>query len=163
MKTLWNPWRMEHVSGQAEKISGCLFEPKGQARHDKHQLLLYRSAFVVVLLNRFPYSNGHLLVAPTKHVACITELDQEANSRLAAMVKHSVAIIKKIFTPDGVNVGLNIGSAAGAGIEAHLHYHIIPRWEGDHNFMTVIGEIRSIPEHIDHTFQRLLPEFNSLD
>lgn len=162
MKTLWTPWRLEHVLGSAPKKDGCIFEPEGNSRSSKTELLLYRDTHTVVLLNRFPYANGHLLIAPSRHVGCITELRAEENHRLIDMVQKATAIVQKLFSPDGVNIGLNIGSAAGAGIADHLHYHLIPRWEGDHNFMAVIGEVRTIPEHIDATFDKLLPEFNTL-
>ncbi len=159
MKTLWTPWRMDHVTGRIPKEEGCIFEPGTGFSNDKSRLLLLRTENVIVLLNRFPYANGHLLVAPVKHVACITELTFSENAQLMEMIKRSVFIIKKNLSPDGLNVGCNIGAAAGAGIADHLHYHIVPRWNGDHNFMTVLGEIRTIPEHIEATFDRLLPDF----
>lgn len=162
MKTLWTPWRIEHVLGSAPKKEGCIFEPDGDCRSCKNDLLLYCDSYTMVLLNRFPYTNGHLLVAPRRHVACITELSAAENHALSDMVQNATAIIRKLFSPDGINIGLNIGSAAGAGIADHLHYHLIPRWDGDHNFMAVIGEIRTIPEHITATFDKLLPEFNKL-
>lgn len=159
MKTLWTPWRMEHVLGTAPKVEGCLFEPAGEKRFSKKELLLLRTAETVVLLNRFPYTNGHLLVAPAAHVGCISELTRKQNHALADMVQRSAAILKRVLQPDGINIGVNIGEAAGAGIADHLHYHLIPRWKDDHNFMAVIGEIRTIPEHINATFDKLLPEF----
>lgn len=162
MKTLWAPWRMDHVQGNADKISGCLFEPPGSASFDKKLLLLYRDAQTVVLLNRFPYANGHLLVAPTEHVACITELSPSAQTSLMDMVSKSIQILKEQLQPDGLNVGCNLGKVAGAGIEDHLHFHIVPRWEDDHNFMTVLADIRSIPEHLLCTFDNLFTPFQDL-
>ncbi len=162
MKNLWNPWRMEHVTGKTQKVAGCLFEPPGNYRQDKEYLLLYRDSDTVVLLNRFPYANGHLLVAPVRHVGCITDLSDKENCALSCIVKKSAAILKAHLNPDGLNIGCNIGGAAGAGIADHLHVHIVPRWDGDHNFMTVLSEIRTIPEHIEHTFDALSPFFNNL-
>lgn len=162
MKNLWTPWRMEHVSGEAETVNGCLFEPETDASHDKKLLLLYKDAKTIILLNRFPYTNGHLLVAPTLHAACISDLSSEKISRLMDMIQESVKILKKHFSPDGFNIGANIGASAGAGVADHLHFHIVPRWSGDHNFMTVVSEIRTIPEHIDRTFDKLLPSFLQL-
>jgi ATP adenylyltransferase len=162
MKTLWTPWRIEHVLGQAPKTNHCLFEPCGNSRADKDSLLLFRDDFSLVLLNRFPYANGHLLVAPHRHVSCITELSTDENRALMETVKNSTAILKKHLSPDGFNIGCNIGSIAGAGIADHLHYHIVPRWSGDHNFITVISDIRTIPEHIDTTYDKLLPDFQAL-
>lgn len=162
MKTLWTPWRMEHVLGQAATPDGCLFEPDGDTVHDKKALLLYRDALCLVLLNRFPYTNGHLLVAPRRHVACITELSMAESNAVMEMIKQAVTILTRQLHPDGINVGCNLGSAAGAGIADHLHFHLVPRWQEDHNFITVIGEVRTIPEHIDATFEKLLPDFLDL-
>ncbi len=162
MKNLWSPWRIEHVLGTGPPPDGCLFEPAGEGRADKKALLLYRDRRVVVLLNRFPYTNGHLLVAPVRHRACITELTGAENCALMEMMKNATTILKNHLKPDGFNIGCNIGATAGAGIADHLHFHIVPRWEGDHNFMCVIAEMRTIPEHIDATFDRLLPAFSAL-
>lgn len=162
MKTLWTPWRIEHVLGNAPQPDGCLFEPAGDGKADKEALLLYRDRSVVVLLNRFPYTNGHLLVAPARHKACITELTTAENCALMEMVKNATTILKSHLKPDGFSIGCNIGATAGAGIADHLHFHIVPRWEGDHNFICVIAEIRTIPEHIAATYDRLLPAFSAL-
>ena len=162
MKTLWAPWRMEHVTGQAPKVSGCLFEPPGEAPQDRAQLLLYRDPLCLVLLNRFPYSNGHLLLAPRRHVACLSELDEDEQAALMALTGHCTTILRKVMGPDGFNIGCNIGQAAGAGIAEHVHIHIVPRWQDDHNFMTVLSEVRAIPEHLEATHERLRPEFQNL-
>lgn len=162
MKTLWAPWRMEHVQGTAAKVSGCLFEPKGTATFDKDALLLYRDTQIVVLLNRFPYSNGHLLIAPTRHIGCITALNPEEQAAVMGMLTKASQILRDHLQPDGLNVGCNLGKVAGAGIAEHLHFHIVPRWEDDHNFMTVLGDVRSIPEHLLTTFDKLLPPFQEL-
>jgi ATP adenylyltransferase len=153
---------MEHVLGLAEKISGCLFEPPGETSSDPDALLLYRDSCTVVLLNRFPYANGHLLVAPVRHVADITELSQAENQGLMTMLQQSSAILRRRLHPDCLNIGLNLGDVAGAGIADHLHFHIVPRWQGDHNFMTVTADIRTIPQHISRTFEQLLPDFQQL-
>ena len=162
MKQLWTPWRMEHVLGTAPHFSGCIFEPPGDHSCDKANLLLLRDATKVVLLNRFPYANGHLLVAPRRHVADLTELTDEENLQLMAMLAKSCTIIRRHLKPDGINIGLNLGSVAGAGIADHLHFHLVPRWQNDHNFMTVCAEIRTIPQHIEHTFDLLLDDFQAL-
>ncbi len=162
MKTLWTPWRIEHVEGRAAKPDGCLFEPAGSCRTSKKELLLYRDHQTLVLLNRFPYTNGHLLVAPVRHLGCITELTPAENFALMETVKGATAILKNHLHPDGFNIGCNIGATAGAGIADHLHIHIVPRWDGDHNFISVIADIRTIPELIEATFDRLLPDFLKL-
>jgi ATP adenylyltransferase len=162
MKTLWTPWRMEHVLGKNKNTLACIFEPPGDTASDKSYLLLHRNKHTVVLLNRFPYANGHLLVAPLLHVPELSDLDTRQSTSLIQMVSRCTTILKKALKPDGINIGLNIGDTAGAGIADHLHFHIVPRWRGDHNFMTVCADIRTIPQHIDHTYDQLLPYFESL-
>jgi ATP adenylyltransferase len=153
---------MDHVLGNASKADFCIFEPPGTAHFDKQNLLLYRDRRGVVLLNRFPYANGHLLVAPLKHLGCLTELTDSENNDLMHLVSEATKILKKHMAPSGFNIGCNLGNVAGAGIADHLHFHIVPRWDGDHNFMTVLSDIRTIPEHIDTTFDKLLPDFTTL-
>ncbi len=162
MKTLWTPWRMAHVLGKVPREEGCLFEPPGEEKSIKEHLLLFRDSTTVVLLNRFPYANGHLLVAPRKHVACLTELLPDEATALMSMLQKCCAILNNHFACDGMNIGCNIGEPAGAGIADHLHFHLVPRWSGDHNYMTVIAEIRTIPDHIENTFDQLLPKFKEL-
>lgn len=162
MKNLWTPWRMEHVTGTAPQTQGCLFEPPGKESCSKEHLLLYRDPLCVVLLNRFPYANGHLLAAPARHVRDITELHAQENAALMALLQQCCTILRTRLRPHGINIGLNLGKTAGAGIDAHLHFHLVPRWEGDHNFMTVTADIRTIPQHINHTFDLLLADFQQL-
>lgn len=162
MKTLWTPWRIEHVLGKAEKADYCIFDPPVSGRHSKEHLLLLQDHLTVVLLNRFPYANGHLLIAPKRHISEIKDLDQQENARLMALLGESTKILGEVLKADGFNVGCNLGETAGAGIADHLHFHVVPRWQGDHNFISVIGELRTIPEHIEATFERLLPHFNAL-
>ncbi len=159
MRTLWTPWRMEHVRGTAPPLQGCLFEPEGDQPHAREVLLLYRDSGRLCLLNRYPYANGHLLVAPARHVACLTELKSAELREVNELVQKATQILKDELQPDGFNIGLNVGRGAGAGIDDHLHFHIVPRWQDDHNYMTVVAEIRAIPEHIAHTYERLLPHF----
>jgi len=162
MKNLWTPWRMEHVLGRAEQPEGCLFEPAGDVSQDQAALLLYRTHLIVVLLNRFPYANGHLLVAPARHVADIDLLGEDERCSLMNMLADCTTILRNRLRPDGFNIGLNMGRVAGAGIDDHLHFHIVPRWQDDHNFMTVCADIRTIPQHIQHTFELLAPDFRRL-
>lgn len=162
MKVLWAPWRMVHVLGTAPVPCGCLFEPPGSSPQEKTHLLLFRDELTVVLLNRFPYANGHLLLAPRRHLADLAELSGEESGRLMAMLTSCCTILRRRLNPQGINIGLNLGTAAGAGIADHLHFHLVPRWEGDHNFMTVCAEIRTIPQHIERTFDLLAPDFLAL-
>jgi ATP adenylyltransferase len=153
---------MSYIQEKSTSGKGCIFEVGIGKKYEKKNLLLYRDATVVVLLNRFPYANGHLLLAPGRHVSDIEDILPEESAGLFAMIRQSVKILRQHIRPDGFNIGLNLGTVAGAGQPEHLHYHIVPRWEGDHNFMTVLAEIRSIPEHIENTFERLLPDFQEL-
>ncbi|MBU0480347.1 MAG: HIT domain-containing protein [Proteobacteria bacterium] len=162
MKNLWAPWRMSYIMEKKAPAEACFFDAAPEKNHDRHHLILYRNAATVVLLNRYPYANGHLLVAPARHVATLLELAEAEAASLIAMVRSATAILEKHLRPDGFNIGLNLGEVAGAGIADHLHFHIIPRWSGDHNFMATVAEIRTIPEHIEQTFDRLLPDFQSL-
>ncbi|MDK9705886.1 MAG: HIT domain-containing protein [Desulforhopalus sp.] len=163
MKTLWTPWRVEHVLGTAAQRTGCIFEPTGHDPADKKQLLLYRDNQVVVLLNRYPYTNGHLLIAPIRHIACLTDLSLEEITSVMAMIQKATRLLNKHLKPEGLNIGCNVGTIAGAGIADHLHFHIVPRWNGDHNFISVLADIRTIPEHIEATYDRLAPDFLALN
>ena len=162
MKNIWTPWRMTYIQETIPLEKGCIFEAGTGKNFKKESLLLYRDTLTVVLLNRFPYANGHLLIAPCRHVGDISDLLQEESVALFSMIKESVAILRKHKNPDGFNIGLNLGTVAGAGHPEHLHFHVVPRWEGDHNFITVLAEVRTIPEHIESTFDQMLPDFQEL-
>ena len=148
--------------GTAPHPSHCLFEPEGDQPHSRKLLVLYRDSGRLCLLNRFPYANGHLLVAPVRHAACVTDLEPKELHEVNDLVQQATQILREELAPDGFNIGLNIGRVAGAGIDDHLHYHIVPRWQDDHNFITVLAEIRTIPEHLEITYDRLLPHFQRL-
>ena len=159
MKNLWTPWRMEYILGNEKKYDGCIFEAAPEKTCDRELLVLFRDQVAVVLLNRFPYANGHLLLAPVRHVAGLDGLDSNEAGGLMEMLKTCTAILGKHLQPDGFNIGLNLGKTAGAGLAEHLHFHIVPRWDGDHNFMATTAGIRTIPEHIAQTYDRLLDDF----
>ncbi len=162
MNSLFAPWRMDYILGKEGRGPGCFMCEATDRPHDKEGLILFRDGQSVILLNRFPYANGHLLGAPKRHVADITDLSQGENAALIRKVEQGVVILRRHLKPDGINIGLNLGEVAGAGRADHLHYHIVPRWQGDHNFMTVMADIRSIPDHIDNTFDMLLADFQGL-
>lgn len=162
MNSLFAPWRMDYILGKEGREPECFMCAAADRPYDKAGLILYGDDHSVILLNRFPYANGHLLVAPRRHVADITDLSEEENGALITKVKQSVVILRHHLRPDGLNIGLNLGEVAGAGRADHLHYHIVPRWQGDHNFMTVLADVRSIPDHIDNTFDLLLADFQEL-
>ncbi|MEW6220535.1 MAG: HIT domain-containing protein [Thermodesulfobacteriota bacterium] len=161
MKSLWTPWRMAYVG--APRVEGrCPFCPPPAAADHRAALLLMADGVTAVFLNRFPYANGHLLVAPCRHVADLAELSPAELAALGNRLQDSVAILRRHLAPQGFNLGLNLGPVAGAGRADHLHVHVVPRWDGDHNFMTVLAEVRTIPEHIDATYDRLRPDFARL-
>jgi len=162
MKALWAPWRMEYILSD-QKGGPCIFCPGDNRDTDRSRLILHVGDLSMIMMNRFPYINGHILVAPVRHVKGLERLSQEERLDLLTTVTRSVEILKKAFSPEGFNVGLNLGKVAGAGVEEHMHFHIVPRWNGDHNYMTVLGELRVIPEHIEETYHRLLPHFKDLN
>jgi len=149
---------MEYVSSDNKK-GGCIFCPCDDRSQDEKSLILYRGNRSIVLMNRFPYINGHLLVAPLRHVSTLDTLLPEEKLDLIAMVEKSIGVLKGVMKPEGFNVGLNLGKVAGAGVEEHIHFHVVPRWSGDTNYMTVCGEVRVIPEHIQATYQKLVRFF----
>ena len=158
MKTMWAPWRIEYIL--ADKDYGCIFCDAIDAQND---LTLFLGEVTMVMMNKFPYINGHLLAAPVRHVSTLDQLTKVEMGELLATVEQSVGILKTVMQPDGFNVGLNLGKVAGAGVEEHLHFHIVPRWFGDTNALTVFGEVRVIPEHIKTTYNNLKPYFNKAD
>jgi ATP adenylyltransferase len=158
MKVLWAPWRMGYILAE-NKADGCIFCPGADRSADQERLILRVGPRTMVVMNRFPYNNGHLLVAPVKHVSGLERLNQDETLELLLMVRKSIEILKQVMKPDGFNVGLNLGHVAGAGMENHMHFHIVPRWKGDTNFMTVIEDVRVIPEHIKATYEKLVPLF----
>jgi len=157
MKTMWAPWRMEYILG--DKEDGCIF-CKALAVQDN--LTLYKGNMTMVVMNKFPYINGHLLVATTKHISTLNQLGKGEMGDLLETVEQSVGILKKAMSPDGFNIGLNLGKVAGAGVEEHLHFHIVPRWFGDTNALTVFADVRVIPEHLLATYNNLKPYFDKL-
>jgi len=157
MENLWAPWRMEYILGKREPY--CIFCREGNGRSDEERLILLRCRLIMVMMNKFPYNNGHLLIAPWRHVAGLEELSQEETTHIMQWMKISTNILKQTMHPHGFNVGLNLGCAAGAGVEDHLHFHVVPRWQGDTNFLTVFADVRSIPEHLKQTYEKLLPYF----
>ena len=156
MKQIWAPWRAEYIHGQ--KPSHCIFCKK-YSKDDKNELVLYRGDFAAVMMNKFPYNNGHLLVYPWRHTSSLENMDKEETLELFKLIKWSVAILKKEMKPGGFNIGINLGKDAGAGIEDHIHFHIVPRWNGDTNFMPVISEVRVLPEHLEATYNKLYSHF----
>ena len=159
MQVLWAPWRMAYVADKAAR--GCIFciALEGDRRE---RLLLGTTAASLVILNRFPYQNGHLMVAPRRHTASLTALPEAEHRDLAETLRRSIDTVAATFHPDGFNLGMNLGAAAGAGVVDHLHWHIVPRWGGDTNFMAAVAETRIIPQHLLETYDRLRGAFDWL-
>lgn len=161
MKRIWAGWRMKYVAG--EKPHKCVFCETVRADDDAANRVLCRGNRTALVLNLYPYTNGHLLVVPYVHVGDLVDLDEETLAEMMRMTAKGVRVIRAAMSPDGFNVGLNLGRAAGAGIEDHVHIHIVPRWHGDTNFMPVLGDVRVIPEWLDDTYQKLLAALGEVE
>ncbi len=159
MEYWFRPWRYPYVSGQIARSTECLFCAllQGDPAQDRAGLIVGRAPRSFVVLNRFPYNPGHLMVVPHRHAAQLGELSGAERSELMAWLAKVEAALEQVYRPEGINVGLNLGRPAGAGIEAHLHVHMVPRWNGDTNFMTVMAETRVLPETLEQTWERLRP------
>ncbi len=161
MQVLWAPWRMDYILSE-NKEGSCIFCPGEDRNTDEGRLILYVGSMTMVVMNRFPYVNGHLLVAPVKHVPDFEGLSDEESLTLLQMLRKSIDILKTVMNPEGFNVGLNLGKVAGAGVKEHLHFHIVPRWNGDTNFMTVVGETRVISEDLTNTRNHIISYFERI-
>ena len=159
MQVLWAPWRMGYVTGPKE--TGCIFCAASQAA-DRRRSLVFAQYPAVVMLNKFPYVNGHVMVAPQRHAGDPSALPADEFRILMEVVQRAITALADALHPDGMNVGMNLGAAAGAGVADHLHWHIVPRWIGDTNFMPMLGEVRVIPEHLEATYDRLRPVLEPL-
>lgn len=159
MDRIWAPWRSVYVGGSHSE--GCVFCEKLQSDDDEANLLLLRGDNTIVLMNLYPYNNGHLLIMPKRHVGDIEDLTGEEMSELFQMIQKMIRVLRA-FNPQGFNVGANIGRAAGAGVPGHFHIHVVPRWAGDTNFMPVIGDVRVISESLEETFKKLKESLKNL-
>jgi ATP adenylyltransferase len=160
MDRLWAPWRLAYVTAPPAPPTECIFcdaQSGGQA-----ELLLFRGQHCFVILNLYPYNNGHLMVVPNRHLCALEALQPEEQVEMMRLARVSEMVLKEAYHPHGINVGINLGKAAGAGIENHLHMHFVPRWSGDTNFMTAVGETRVLPEELTATVARLRPIFDRL-
>lgn len=162
MESLWAPWRIDYLVGPKEK--GCIFckYPDADQKHDRQHLILYRGKTCFVIMNKYPYMNAHLMVVPFQHTNDLSKLDSTEQSELMDLTAQGAAILKESVFAQGINIGMNLGAAAGAGIKEHLHMHLVPRWEGDTNFLPILGNARVMVEHLDQTYERLLPHFEKL-
>lgn len=161
MERLFTPWRMSYLTSPSSD-TGCIFCQASESDQDRDVLRLWSGERVFVMLNRYPYSNGHLMVAPHEHSARLFESGDETLADLMRVAARAQQLLGEIYAPDGFNLGMNFGSVAGAGFAEHYHLHLVPRWGGDHNFMSVTAETRMIPEALETTFDRLTPKFSCL-
>ena len=158
MDYLWSPWRYRYLT-ETPKVQQCIFCEMVAANQDEQRLIVHRGELNFVVLNRFPYTSGHLMVVPYRHVAELAALNVAEANEMMALVRASEQHLREIYRPDGLNVGMNIGESAGAGIAGHIHMHMLPRWTGDANFMTTVSETRVLPEELPVTWRRLRTAF----
>ena len=153
MKHIWAPWRIEYI--ESEKPEGCIFCDKPAEDRDSENYILYRGSLNLVMLNAYPYNPGHLLVAPYRHISGLDQMTEEERQEHFNLVTKGVDVLKKILKPEGFNLGINLGKIAGAGIDDHIHSHIVPRWAGDTNFMTTVADIRVTPQALADSYEKL--------
>ena len=158
MKQLWAPWRLEYVE-TADEENGCLFCAAAEAEDDEERLVVHRGPRAFVLLNKFPYTSGHLLVAPRRHIGAFADLDDDEALEIHRLAERSIAALAETYAPQGYNLGWNLGRIAGAGVVDHVHLHVVPRWAGDTNFMPVLADVKVIPEHLAESRRRLAERF----
>jgi len=154
---LWAPWRMEYILG--EKEEGCIFCTKPKENDDRKNLILYRGDHNFVIMNKYPYNNGHLMVVPYRHTSDLESLTDQESLEMMNVISKAVQVLREAIRPEGFNIGINLGKIAGAGIDDHLHFHIVPRWAADTNFMPVVGQTKVISEALSETRDRLKEKF----
>jgi len=159
MDRLWAPWRMEYINSTvAEDSEDCIFKIGDDVSRDREKLVLYRGKTAFVMMNKYPYNNGHLLIAPYRHIGEFCELTDEEYLEMQKLISLCLKALRACMRPHGFNIGVNLGRVAGAGVEDHLHYHIVPRWNGDTNFMPVFGQVKVISEALEKTYDKIKAE-----
>ncbi len=158
MDRLWTPWRYKYISATKE-TSGCIFCDKPAEGNDEANYIVCRGEYNYVILNAFPYTSGHVMVVPFEHIATPEFAREETLLEMMLLVRRSIVCLRTAYRPDGVNLGMNIGESAGAGVAGHIHMHVLPRWTGDANFMTTVAETRVIPEELPETYRKLKAAF----
>lgn len=158
MDILWTPWRYTYIKS-ADSTPGCIFCDKPKENDDERNLIVYRGTRCFIILNAYPYTNGHLMVVPFAHEDQLQKLDRETAMEMMALTQKSESVLRELYRPEGINLGMNIGKAAGAGVAGHVHMHVLPRWTADANFMSVVGETRVLPEDLATTYKRMRGKF----
>ena len=161
MKKLWAPWRMQYI--KSERDNGCVFCDKIKSKNDRDSLILYRGSFSFIIMNLFPYNNGHIMILPYLHTAKPQDLDKKTKLEILNLCDKSMDIITLNMNPEGFNFGANFGKSAGAGIAQHLHYHLVPRWNGDTNFMPVLNETKTIIQDLKETYDSINDQFTKIN
>jgi ATP adenylyltransferase len=154
MESMWSPWRMKYITNY-ENPGKCVFCTAPEMKDGPENLIVHRGKLAYVILNRFPYTSSHVMVVPFEHHPSLDALTQEIRAEMMELVNETIKVMRKVYKPQGFNVGINLGVAAGAGIAEHMHIHIVPRWNGDTNFMSTVGETRVLPEDLETTYNRL--------
>jgi ATP adenylyltransferase len=163
MERLWTPWRLSYITGAAGGATGCIFCDAAEPGASDHEpLVLLRTPLAYVILNRYPYNNGHLMVVTARHVATLAASTRDERSALMELTRIAEMALTEAYNPQGLNVGINVGRPAGAGVVDHLHVHLVPRWSGDTSFISVFGNVRVLPEELPQTAARLRPIFERL-
>ena len=158
MDHIFTPWRYQYIT-TAEQAAACLFCDLARPGEDAPRFILHRGEYCFVVLNAFPYTNGHVMVAPYAHLDQLSKLPEAAAREMMSLSQKLEGVLRELYRPDGVNLGMNIGKAAGAGVAGHIHMHILPRWVADSNFMTTVGEARILPESLDQTYAKVKAKF----
>jgi ATP adenylyltransferase len=160
MDHLWAPWRSTYLKTKQDK-SKCIFCAAAGSSADAQSLVVHRGEFCFVILNRYPYASGHLMIAPYQHVRRLGHVEEGVTGEMMQFARRAEIVLEGVYKADGLNLGMNLGEAAGAGIEQHIHMHVLPRWFGDANFMTSVGDVRVIPEALEDTYAKLKEKFAS--
>lgn len=158
MDKMWAPWRLEYIKNVDKNNEGCIFCDKPKQNKDQENLIVYRDKFCFIILNKYPYNNGHLMVVPFEHKSDILEISTDILLNIQVVIQKAIKALKYTIEPHGFNIGLNMGRSAGAGIADHIHYHIVPRWNGDTNYMPVLADTKVISEALNQTWKKLFDE-----
>jgi len=158
MDFIWSPWRYDYLASGGVKAPSCVFCVGKDRTHDAERLIVFRGTHNFIILNLFPYTSGHLMVAPYEHLDTIVSAKADQLTEMMQLSQKSIAVLQKLYRADGFNLGMNLGSAAGAGVREHFHLHVVPRWIGDASFMTIAGETRVLPEELQKTYERVKAE-----
>lgn len=154
LRYLWSPWRMNYIQGNKTE-NGCILCHEAAQQDSPRNLIVYRGEENFIILNRFPYTSGHLMIVPYKHCSSLDELKSETRCEMMGLTNKALAVLRLVYHPQGFNIGMNIGEAGGAGITEHIHLHIVPRWNGDTNFMSSLADTRVLPESLEDTYSRI--------